>query len=75
MAVPEPLIPAEGVVHVGAPDPDDVRTWPEEPELLFGIRAPLNLILPVTSNFWAGLSVPIPTLPSFFIIILVSDKP
>ena len=45
------------------------------PALLFGISAPLNLILPATSNFSVGELVPIPTLPSFFIIILVSDNP
>src|SRR5947209_6468599 len=34
------------------PAPDDTNISPEFPALPPGIKAPLNFMLPVTSNFW-----------------------
>lgn len=51
-------------VQVGeAPAPAELKNWPVVPAALFGIRAPEKRTLPVTSSFWEGAVLAMPTLP------------
>ena len=63
-------VATEGLAQVGtAPAPALVKTWPAVPGKLFGMIAPLNFILPATSNLSVGAVLPIPTLPPLVNVI------
>lgn len=70
--VPVVILAKETVVPEGklelqvgaAPVPAEVKTWPEVPGRLLGIKAPENFRFPVMSNFSEGAVLPMPTLPA-----------